>query len=124
MAIDADGAGAAYRADAQEALGRWADDDLLTATLTAPWGPAPGGLALGGFIMETVAHGWDLAVATGLDPEADPDLAATALGIGEQALDGVPRGPELPFGEAVEPPPDAGPTTRLAAFLGRSWPPD
>lgn len=123
VAIDADGVGAAYRADAKEALDLWSDDDLLTTTLIAPWGPAPGGLALGGFVMETVAHGWDLAVATGLDPEADPDLAATAHRIGEQALDGAPRGPGQPFGEEVEPPADAGPTTRLAAFLGRSWPP-
>lgn len=123
VAIDADGVGAAYRADAKEALDLWSDDDLLTTTLTAPWGPAPGGLALGGFVMETVAHGWDLAVATGLDPEADPALAATAHAIGEQALDGVPRGPGLPFGEEVDPPADAGPTTRLAAFLGRTWPP-
>lgn len=122
VAIDGDGVGAAYRADARAALDRWTDD-LLTETVTAPWGPAPGGIALGGFVMETVAHGWDLAVATGLEEEADPELATTAHRIGEQALDGAPRGEGLPFGEEVEPPAGAGPTTRLAAFLGRSWPP-
>lgn len=123
VAIDTEGVAAHYLAEAKEAMVRWTDDALLTTTLTAPWGPAPGGIALGGFVMETVTHGWDLAVATGQDPEADPELAATAQAIGEQALADTPRGPDLPFGEEVESPADAGPTTRLAAFLGRSWPP-
>lgn len=110
-----------YRRGARTAMDHWSDDALLSTTLTAPWGPAPGALAVGGFVMETVTHGWDLAVATGQDPEADPALAATSQAIAEQALGDAPRGPDLPFGERVDPPADAGPTTRLAAFLGRSW---
>lgn len=112
-----------YRRASREALDAWADDSLLTASVTAPWGPAPGGITVGGFVMETVAHGWDIAVATGQDPEADAGLAATSQAIADQALGGAPRGPGLPFGEQVDPPADAGPTTRLAAFLGRSWSP-
>lgn len=122
VAIDADGVAARYGAEARAAMDRWSDDALLTQTVTAPWGPTPGGLAVGGFVMETVAHGWDLAIATGQDPEADPRIVATAREVGEQALAGVPRGPDLPFDEEVEAPAGAGPTTRLAAFLGRSWP--
>ncbi len=123
VAIDTEDVGAHYLAEAKEAMVRWTDDSLLSTTLTAPWGPAPGGIALGGFVMETVTHGWDLAVATGQDPEADPALVATAMAVGEQALADAPRGPGLPFGEEVEAPAEAGPTTRLAAFLGRSWAP-
>ncbi|MGO1167592.1 MAG: TIGR03086 family metal-binding protein [Janibacter sp.] len=123
MQVDIDPATAAddFRRDSRDAMDAWADDSLLTATVTAPWGPAPGGIAVGGFVMETVTHGWDLAVATGQDPEADPALAATSQAIAEQALGGAPRGSDLPFGDQVDPPADAGPTTRLAAFLGRSW---
>lgn len=103
------------------ALGRWADDTLLTRTLIAPWGEAPGGLAVGGYLMETVAHGWDLAVSTGQDAEADPELVARAHAIAERALTDAFRGPESPFGVRVEPRPQAGPTEQLAAFLGRRW---
>ena len=112
-----------YRGDARAAMDRWADDDLLTATLTAPWGPAPGGIAVGGFVMETVAHGWDLAVATGQDPEADPAVVGRAQVIAEQALSEDMRGPDMPFGPRVDAPEDAGPSGQLAAFLGRSWSP-
>lgn len=121
VAIDEDGVGQRYGEEAGAALGAWTDDALLSTTVTAPWGPAPGAAALGGFVMETVTHGWDLAVATGQDPEADPALAAKARAIGEHALAEAPRGPGMPFGVSVEAPVGAGPTTQLAAFLGRSW---
>lgn len=121
--IDPGTAAADYGDDARTAMGRWADDALLTATLTAPWGPAPGGIAVGGFVMETVAHGWDLAVATGQDPEAEPAVVGRAQVIAEQALSDDMRGPDMPFGHRVDAPDDAGPTGQLAAFLGRSWSP-
>ncbi|UUZ44665.1 TIGR03086 family metal-binding protein [Janibacter limosus] len=120
VAIDEDGVGQRYGEEAGAALGAWADDALLSTTVTAPWGPAPGAAAPGGFVMETVTHGWDPAVATGQDPEADPALAAKARAIGEHALAEAPRGPGMPFGVSVEAPVGAGPTTQLAAFLGRS----
>lgn len=112
-----------YRRASRAALEGWADDDLLTQTVTAPFGPAPGGLALGAFFMETLAHGWDLAVATGQDPEADPSLVAKARAVAERALTDAARGPGRPFGHRVEPRPDAGPTEEFAALLGRSWTP-
>jgi len=101
---------------AQEA---WRDDALLARTLTAPFGEAPGALALGAFLMETVAHGWDLAAATGQPAEVDPAVAAAAYAVGQQALGEGFRAPGGPFGPVVEPRPEAGPTERLAAFLGR-----
>ncbi|NUP26481.1 MAG: TIGR03086 family protein [Nocardia sp.] len=119
--IDNDQPGEDYLKRAGAALGHWSDDALLTRTVTAPWGEAPGGLAIGGYLMETVAHGWDLAVATGQPAEADPVLVAKAQAIADRALTDDFRGPESPFGVRVEPRPDAGPTERLAAFLGRRW---
>ncbi|WP_280463846.1 TIGR03086 family metal-binding protein [Nocardia carnea] len=120
--IDENHPGADYLKRATAALDEWADDSLLTRTVTAPWGEAPGGLALGGYLMETVAHGWDLAVATGQDPEADPALVAKAQAVADRALSDASRGPGAPFGPRLDPPAEAGPTERLAAFLGRSRP--
>lgn len=119
--IDESRPGADYLRRAAAALDEWADSALLTRTVTAPWGEAPGGIAVGGYLMETVAHGWDLAVATGQGAEADPALVAKAQGIADRALTDEWRGPGLPFGHRVEPNQGAGPTERLAAFLGRSW---
>lgn len=119
--IDTGRPGEDYLRRALSALDQWADDALLTRAVTAPWGEAPGGLALGGYLMETVAHGWDLAVATGQHPEADPALAAKAQAVADRALSAAFRGPRSPFGEPVSPAPGAGPTGRLAAFLGRAW---
>lgn len=122
VAIDADGLAGDYRARAEAAASAWSDDELLTRTVTAPFGPAPGGVTVGAFFMETLTHGWDLAVATGQDAEADPALAAKAMAVAERALDDDSRGPGMPFGRQVEARDGAGPTERLAAFLGRSRP--
>lgn len=113
---------AGYRQRATAAEAAWADDALLGRTVIAPWGEAPGAATVGGFVMETVTHGWDLAVATGQPAEFDPAVVAKARAVGEQALTGAFRGPGAPFGPEVEPRPAAGPTEQLAAFLGRSWP--
>lgn len=120
--IDADRFAEDYRAGARSAMDAWADDSLLTRTVNAPWGEAPGALAAGGFLMETVTHGWDLAVATAQDAEANPELVDKAHAIAEQALPDEARGAGLPFGPRVEPSAGAGPTERFAAFMGRAWP--
>lgn len=111
-----------YEKRSAAAEAAWSDDALLARTVIAPWGEAPGAAALGGFLMETVTHGWDLAVATGQPAELDPAVVAKARAVGERALSGAFRGPGAPFGHEVEPRPDAGPTEQLAAFLGRAHP--
>ncbi len=63
-------------------------------------------------------HGWDLAVATGQDAEADPGLAVAALAQARQILPAAIRGGDVPFADVVEPAPDAGPTERLANWAG------
>lgn len=111
-----------YLARATAALDAWGDDALLDKSLIAPWGEAPGWMSVGAFLMETVTHGWDLAVATGQDAEADPALVAKAQAIADQTLSDDYRGLGFPFGERVEPSTGAGPTERLANFLGRRRP--
>jgi uncharacterized protein (TIGR03086 family) len=53
----------------------------LTATdqVTAPWGPCTVLEAARGFTVETVTHGWDLAVATGQSCEAPAGIADRCL---------------------------------------------
>lgn len=110
---------AAFREAATKASDAWRDDERLTATVSPPFGTMPGGAAIGGYVSEHVTHGWDLATATGQNAEADPALAAVAMGAMQKALPDGPRD-GLPFGPAVAPADDAGPTERLANWTGRT----
>jgi uncharacterized protein (TIGR03086 family) len=110
----------AYADAAERTLAVWADDALLDRELTAPWGTVPGRGIVWGYLNETLVHGWDLAVATGQDPEADPDLAAAVLAVVPRFLPAEPRGGPVPFAPPVPPRPGAGPTERLANWSGRT----
>lgn len=96
----------------------WSDDALLDRPTTVPWGTLPGRATIWGYLNEALVHGWDLAVATDQDPEADPALAGAALAAVRQFLPAGMRGGEIPFDTVVEPAPDAGPTERLANWSG------
>ncbi|UYP19380.1 TIGR03086 family metal-binding protein [Rhodococcus sp. Z13] len=97
----------------------WDDDALLDRPVTAPWGTFPGRVAMFVQLDELLVHGWDLAVATGQDAEADPALAEAALEVMRIALPESPR-EGFPFYPPVPPAPDAGPTERLANWVGRA----
>ena len=109
---------AGYRDLIEASQRSWADADL-TAPVSAPWGSAPGAVALGLYLQEGLTHGWDLAVATGQPSEADPDLAEAALTAGLKALPAEPRGGNIPFGPVIESAPGATPTERLVNWTGR-----
>jgi len=115
-----DGWPAAYRTAAARATAAWADDAKLDALVEVPWGKVPGRIALSGYVQEVLAHGWDLAQATGQPTEGDPELATWALAISQRILPPDIRGQEgVPFGPVVDVPADAGPYAQLAAWLGR-----
>lgn len=96
----------------------WTDDAMLDATVTVPWGTIPGRAAVWVYVNEALVHGWDLAVATGQDPEADTAVAEAALAGAMRSIAAEPRGGFVPFGPVVEPAGDAGPTERLANWSG------
>lgn len=100
----------------------WEDDALLDKPVTAPWGTFPGRVAMFMELDELLVHGWDIAVATGQDAEADPALAEAALEIMKITLPESPR-EGFPFGPPVTPAPDAGPTERLVNWVGRAGAP-
>jgi uncharacterized protein (TIGR03086 family) len=117
--IPDDGITTVYAEAAGELWTVWDDDTVLTATVNAPFGSVPGAAAMWGFLNETLVHGWELARATGQEPEADPELVDPVLTIIEQLLPAEPRGGSFPFGPVVEPAPGSGPTERLANWSGR-----
>ncbi|MDH6705364.1 uncharacterized protein (TIGR03086 family) [Kitasatospora sp. MAA19] len=110
--------GALDRARARAAAA-WADDAALERPTHAPWGVVPGRIAVGGYLMETVAHTWDIARALGSDQPLDDALAHAALAVAEAVLSAEHRGGPVPFAAVRPVAPDADVHTRLAAWLGR-----
>lgn len=79
----------------------------------------PGSAAVALYADEHLTHGWDLAVATGQDSEAPDGLVEPVLAFMQGAMP-AKRPPFVPFADAVQSRPDAGPTERLANWMGRS----
>jgi uncharacterized protein (TIGR03086 family) len=110
----------AYDAGIRASLAAFAAPEALTRTITLPFGSMPGSAFLRIACVDTFAHGWDLAKATGQNTDLAPDLARDLLAGARESLPDALRGPEgSPFGPAVEVPEDASPADQLAGFLGR-----
>lgn len=87
--------------------------------------PGQPAMPAGMLLMEFIAHGWDLATATGESVTYTDEEAAAALTAGQAMLKPEFRGPGKAFGLQVQPPEDATAVERLVAFLGRDprWAP-
>jgi uncharacterized protein (TIGR03086 family) len=82
-------------------------------------GPAGGATPLGVVLMETVAHGWDLAAATGQQAPYPDSAVQAALSVGEAMLAPEYRGEGKPFGDIVSAQEPSTTLTRFVAFMGR-----
>ena len=82
-------------------------------------GDMPGQMVLNMTIMEYVAHGWDLATATGQPIPYTEDEAEAALELAQGTLPAQFRGKGKPFGEVIDVPTTATALERFIAFLGR-----
>lgn len=96
-----------------------ADESVLDREYSLPWGRYSGRSIVEMYAIELAAHAWDLAVSTGQENRLDEDLAEQLLVPAEQIVPAAIRGGEMPFEPVVEAPPDAPPSERLAAWLGR-----
>lgn len=137
--VDAADVRAGEWADALDAARRdvaaaWADDALLERPTTLPWGVFPGAEVLDVYTNEMTMHTWDLAVATGQQPEWNSDVLAASLAVMHQQLPMADRTPiwkalfaqvpegvavEVPFANAVNVAGDAPLIDRLVAWNGR-----
>ncbi|MCU1345954.1 MAG: hypothetical protein JWL70_2220 [Acidimicrobiia bacterium] len=119
--------------DAQQA---WADPATLTRSMTLPWATLPGALQLLTYTNELTVHTWDLARATGQQPEWSPEVVAAAFGVMRRALPAAgreaafqaviasmppeqARSASLPFAEAVDVSAEAPLIDQLVAWNGR-----
>lgn len=85
--------------------------------VSAPWGPCSAQDAVHAFTIETLVHGWDLAVATDRPAEAPEGLAAAVLPHVDRV---IPAGTRARmYAAVVTPAEDADATEQLAALLGR-----
>ena len=109
----------AYQRSAAAVTAAWRDPALLDRPFDLPFGVMPGRVAVGIHLIETVAHGWDLARATGQQPAFDPDVVQAAAYFAQSSLTGE-RPPGAPFAAPVLAADDRPELDRLAAFLGRT----
>jgi uncharacterized protein (TIGR03086 family) len=113
-----DAPSAAYADAAATVLAAWRAPGALERTLHISLGPVPAPLGAVIELTEVVAHGLDLAVATGQTDRVDEGQAESLhrlmLGMGFDAF----RVPGV-FGPAVEVPDTAPAHLRLLGFLGR-----
>jgi uncharacterized protein (TIGR03086 family) len=91
-----------------------------TNSLGAPWGSATALEAARGFTIETIGHGWDLAVATDQPSNTLDDIAQRCLRFVDEAVPDRLRG--VMYDEPVEHDRAASATERLAHHLGRRRP--
>ncbi len=116
-----DGWTTAYEEAHRRATAAWADDTSLAREVAVPWDPAlPGAAAVGGYVMETVTHTWDLSRALGHPLALDQSLAEAILPIAQAVLPPESRVEGVPFGPVREAGAEADAYDRLAAWLGRT----
>ena len=89
----------------------------LERTVAGPFGDVPGASFARYIVLDGLVHGWDLAVATGQAYEPADQLVEAAETFARETLDPLRDGKT--FSVAVDPPADATPIERLAAYTGR-----
>jgi uncharacterized protein (TIGR03086 family) len=110
----------AYRVSSNALIDAFAQPGVLEREFVGPLGSATGADRLQIRLYDLLAHGWDLAQATGQPEDLPEDLAEQALQfvrtqVTEQSRVGR-------FGPAREVSDDASAVRRLVAFLGRPVP--
>ncbi len=91
----------------------------LDAARTSPEGEVPLRRALAFPVSDLALHSWDVQRSLGRPVELPEDLLALCRGLVESLPQDALRRPGA-FGPARPAPPDATPTARLMAYLGRS----
>ncbi|HWD03881.1 MAG TPA: TIGR03086 family metal-binding protein [Amycolatopsis sp.] len=116
-----DDAYTAYAASVDDFLTAFGEEGALTRQLMIhDNGPLPGEVAAAMHLVDTVAHGWDLAKTMGVPYEPVPDAVHAALQFaGMITTDPAERAAAGVFAAVVELPSDASELDRFLALLGR-----
>jgi len=109
---------AEFRAVAQNLVAGW-DELGIERRVGAPGAQRPAETLFNITVTEYLAHGWDLAVATGQPVPFTDAESADVLVRAQGTLDPQYRGVGMPFGDIVEVDDGATATSRVVAFLGR-----
>ena len=123
----------AWRESGRRAADAWSDDAVLERPMTLPWIDGCGAEVLASYFSELTVHTWDLATATGQQPDWDDTVVAAALNGARRILPAenrralyeeisAARGLDevgVPFAEAVPIPHNAPDIDRLVAWTGR-----
>jgi len=107
----------AYSASADAAAAVFREPGAMDAPCAVSYGPVPGSVYAGHRFIDVFVHGWDLAVATGQNPELDPALMQACRDVVEPQLAAF-RGAGA-FGGELAAPPGATDQDRFLAMLGR-----
>lgn len=93
--------------------------------MVVPWATLPGAVVLAIYAAEIQIHSWDLAMALGLRPDWEQDLAEAGLAVVRLGIPAEGRGLEVPFDPVVPTAEDAPAMDRLVAWMGRdpAWSP-
>ncbi len=122
----------AWKESRRRAADAWSDDAVLERPMALPWLEGSGAEVLASYFSELTVHTWDLATATGQQPDWDDTVVTAALEARqilpaenrralyekiatEMGLDEV----AVPFAEAVPIADDAPAIDRLVAWNGR-----
>lgn len=122
-----------WRESGRRAVDAWSDDTVLARPMALPWIEGSGAQVLASYFSELTVHTWDLAMATGQQPEWDDVVVAAAFDGARQILPAenrralyerisAGRGIDevaVPFAEAVAVADDAPLIDRLVAWNGR-----
>jgi uncharacterized protein (TIGR03086 family) len=116
----------------RRAAAAWRDDATLARPMALPWIHGTGAEVLASYLSELTVHTWDLATATGQQPDWDAAVVTAALDARQilpaenrralyeeiSAAMGIDE-VAVPFAEAVTIPDDAPAIDRLVAWNGR-----
>src|SRR5437879_4372525 len=109
----------AFERSVRELRAALGEPGVFERTVTTPLGSVPAVVLVLMRVNEYLAHGWDIANATGQSTDIEPELAEQALADWHERFGTGPRPPGGPFAPEKPAPPDASAADRLAAFLGR-----
>jgi uncharacterized protein (TIGR03086 family) len=108
----------AYRDSAQKLLATFREPGVLERSFESPMGSATGAERVQIRLYDLLAHGWDLARATGQEAALPEDAAEAALEFVSSQLTDTARPGR--FAPAQPAPENASAVERLVAFLGRA----